>query len=269
MVVPLCNVPADRVADHAYPRMVVRTADPARLVARWPRPPQGWYCVQLLGLPQDVDCLIHWGDDLAIDIRLEEPAARYPELYRYAALATNHPVRVSMPVVDGFSDAVRLCISLQFAVKLEPGQPTAIAEMAEVLDLYLHQATTAQAVDYFHEILLGWVHATPVDLWTVLDEDPAAFLHVTDTGSVTFAPRLAGASGEAAGFVDRWRAALADGACGQCPYERECGGYFKWPRTEYDCTGVRTLFATLHEAAGQLRQDLARFQNTRGEPHGR
>lgn len=52
-------------------------------------------------------------------------------------------MRVTVPVVPGFSKAVRLTVALQLAVKLEIGQPgrELIPELAEVLGLYLHQTT--------------------------------------------------------------------------------------------------------------------------------
>lgn len=268
---PIYNVPLALAADYPGQRLVVRTDDPAALVARWPTPPVDWLCVQLVGLPDRVAPLIHWGRGLAIDIVLADPVADYARLYRYAKLIDNHPVRVSLPVVEGIDKAVRLAASLHFAVKLEPGQPSAISELAEILDLYLHQATTPQPIDYFHEVLLGWLHDSPVELWTVLDEDPTGFRHVAEDGGERFPPRLAGASGDPEDFVRRWQEMLIEtGAeCQDCAYRDVCGGYFKWPNPDYDCAGVKQLFATLRAAADELRSDLARYATTPGSHHDR
>jgi hypothetical protein len=44
-----------------------------------------------------------------------------------------------------------------------------------------------------------------------------------------------------------------------CPFFAYCGGYFKWPRRDYDCAGVKRLFDTLQTAATEVRQALADF----------
>jgi hypothetical protein len=254
------NVPLAQAANYRDQRLVVRTDDPVALVVQWPVPPVHWFCVQLTGLPTDTGGLVQWGENIAIDIVLDNPIRDYPRLYRYAKLVDNHPVRVSLPVVAGVDKVVRLASSLQFAVKLQPAQPqpALFAELAGVLDYYLHHTTVPQPVDYFHEILLGWVHDTPADLWTVLDEDPAVFRYISDSGAESFAPRLSGAGGDADGFVQRWLQALIEsaGECRDCAYREVCRGYFKWPQQDYDCSGVKQLFATLHSAAGELKQAL-------------
>ncbi|MCB1778186.1 MAG: hypothetical protein KDI50_12200, partial [Candidatus Competibacteraceae bacterium] len=44
--------------------------------------------------------------------------------------------------------------------------------------------------------------------------------------------------------------------CRNCEFLRHCGGYFKWPRRDYDCVGVKQLFSELRNAAIELRNDL-------------
>lgn len=269
MTTPVYNVAPAQIADYPGQRLVVRTADPAALVAQWPQPPADWYCLQLTGLPADAGCLVQWGGNIAIDIVVDDPINDYPKLYRYAKLVDNHPVRVSLPLVAGFNKVVRLASSLQFAVKLQPGQPppALIAELMEALDYYLHHSTVPQPIDYFHEVLLGWVQDTPADLWTVLDEDPAQFRYISDSGDETFAPRLSTAAADPEEFVQRWQQSLIDagGECGDCAYLDVCRAYFKWPQRDYDCSGVKQLFATLHQAAGELREDLRAYSATTGD----
>ena len=219
--------------------------------------------VQWFALPAGLEALTRWPEPIPLDLKLARPGADYPLLYRATALLAHCPVRVSLPVVPGFGKAVRLAVSLQFAVKLELGQPdpALVRELHEVLDRYLHQTTVAQPVEFFHSSLLALVHQRPASLWTIQEEDPAAFRYVTDAGEETLPGRLAGASapGDPGVFLTTWREELltAQSECADCPFFDQCGGYFKWPDCAYPCAGVKTLFHTLHEAAAELRRDLA------------
>jgi hypothetical protein len=49
------------------------------------------------------------------------------------------------------------------------------------------------------------------------------------------------------------------GECCECEFFAYCGGYFKWPRKDYNCSGVKTLFRTLRDASVALRHDLNTF----------
>ena len=62
-----------------------------------------------------------------------------------------------------------------------------------------------------------------------------------------------------------FRAGLLTGGaeCATCPWFASCGGYFKWPRLDYDCTGVKGLFAGLAEAAAELRAGLDAYERRR------
>jgi hypothetical protein len=66
--------------------------------------------------------------------------------------------------------------------------------------------------------------------------------------------------------ADLWAGLLADRSeCCGCEYFENCGGYFKWPRKDYECSGVKTVFRVLKEAAGELRRDLDEFNEARME----
>ena len=60
---------------------------------------------------------------LPIVLIMTNPQNHYPLLYRHAGFLHKHPLRSSIPIVPGFSKAVKLAASLNFVVKLEPGQP--------------------------------------------------------------------------------------------------------------------------------------------------
>ena len=219
--------------------------------------------VQLTSLRSEPDALIHWADGLPIELLLDDPALDFASLYRYAKLLDNHPVRVLVPVTTGFEKAVRLAVSLQFAVRLNIGQPSApmLDHLVRLLDDYLHRSTISQPIEFFHSMLLGLCRREPVSLWAIQEEDPALICLVDEQGDERPPGRLAEADlgPDPAGFVDRWsRGLVAEGMeCAECPFVSTCRGYFKWPRRDYDCTGVKGLLHTLRQAADELRGDLA------------
>jgi hypothetical protein len=244
--------------------LIVRSARPRDLVARLhAEDPRNLAYVQLCGLPSDIDGLMHWAVDLPIDLLLENPARDFARLYDFAKLLDNHPVRVSLPVEPGFEKAVKLASSLQLAVRLQVGQPDAslIEALALVLDDYLHKTTVTQPIEYFHSLLLGFCNHEPVSLWAIQEEDPALIRYIDARGEERLPGKLAEIeSGPAPDhFVEHWKKSLlAEGAeCVDCLFFATCRGYFKWPRRDYDCAGVKSLFTTLKRAGDELRNDLA------------
>jgi len=218
----------------------------------------------------DLDPLVSWACALPIDVVVRNPAAEYPLLYHFSKLLDRHPVRISIPVKRGFVKAVRLALALGFSVKLEVGQPDAslIAEMAEVLDLYMRCSEVSQPVEYFHSTFLSFFnHQQSPNLWIVQEEDPEHFRFITNEGVETVSPRF--------GEIDLRELKLIVGAqqtgsrlskteCDGCEFLETCGGYFKWPNQEFDCEGIKTLFSRLNLAAEELRNDLASFQELPG-----
>jgi hypothetical protein len=258
------QIPLAHVEAYRGRRLIVRSDRPSELVARLGEDDLGNLAyIQLHSLPKETDVLIHWAEGLAVDLLLEDPAADFARLYHYAKLLDNHPVRVTLPVRTGFEQAARLASSLQFAVRLQIGQPTAelIEKLARLLDDYLHRPTMTQPIELFHSLLLGLCHAEPVSLWAIQEEDPALIRYVDDDGAERLPGKLADAEvgSDPAGFVGRWgNDLLTEGTeCAECPFFGHCQGYFKWPRREYDCAGVKVLFQTLARAADELRGDLA------------
>jgi hypothetical protein len=269
------HVPLPQVAAFRGHRLIVRSAHPVELVAQLHEEDLANLAfVQLCSLPDDADNLIHWAEDLAIELLLEHPEEDFARLYRYAKLLDNHPVRVALPVVPGFEKAVRLALSLQFAVRLQIGQPSAalIQPLARLLDDYLHRPTVSQPIEYFHSLLLGLCHREPVSLWAIQEEDPALIRSIDEWGVERLPGKLAEADPglDPGGFVERWSHTLVtEGAeCAGCPFLAPCRGYFKWPRRDYDCDGVKALFRTLQQAADELRGDLAAALPAGGDnPH--
>jgi hypothetical protein len=98
-------------------------------------------------------------------------------------------------------------------------------------------------------------------LWTILEEDPDTFRHYDAVGqarvSRTIDPDRLGTS--SAGFVENHLSHLiAQGAeCANCPWQRPCKAYFKWPDPTYSCEGMKQLFFSIQTAGNEIRQDVA------------
>ncbi|MBZ4193047.1 MAG: hypothetical protein LAE24_01895 [Candidatus Contendobacter sp.] len=258
------NIPAHRLPDDREGRLIVRASDPAELIAALtPEDPGRVIAVQLLNLDADSEPLNAWAPGLPIELLMRDPAAEFPLLYRHTNLLDNHPVQVAMTVAPGFGKAVKTAAALDFAVRLELEQPdpALIEELAAVLEFYLHQPTVAQPVEYFHGALLGFYHDEPIPLWLILDENPGIVRYIAADGTESLSGRLAGAdltilpdADSKTGF-DQVLATAEE--CRTCEFLKSCGGYFKWPRRDYDCAGVKRVFGLLREAAAELRRDLA------------
>lgn len=265
------QIPLARLEAFRGRAVVVRTERPRDLVAEVLSEDIGNLAyVQLRGLPNDTDVLVHWAEGVPIELRLDDPEQDFPSLYRYTKLLDNHPVRIAMAVSPGVEKAVKLASSLQFAVKLEIGQPepALIASLARVLDDYLHKSTITQPIEFFHSVLLGYCRDEPIDLWAIQEEDPALVRIIDEEGRERLPGRLSSlVPGPAPDeFVAAWSTGLsaAGAECTQCPFFSACRGYFKWPERAYDCAGVKTLFTSLKQAAEALRADLAAAASSPG-----
>lgn len=268
------HLPLTQLATYRGHRVIVRAAQPHDLIAQLgPQDLRNLAYVQFCALPDDIDGLLHWAEGLPIELHLDAPARDFTRLYRCVKLLDTHPVRVSLPVVPGFEKAAKLALSLQFAVRLHVGQPppSLIDPLITLLEAYLHQSTVAQPVEWFHSLLLGLCQGDTATLWALNEEDPARLRHIDAQGRERWPGRLAAAEfdTEPAEFVARWGDGLRRGGteCARCPFFAPCRGYFKWPRRDYDCAGVKAVLAGIHGAADELRRDLAAAPSVpRGTP---
>jgi hypothetical protein len=239
------DIPVEALPAYRGRRVIVRSRSPAGVVMACRLVPDAEIvCVQLDQLPGDVDALAAWGAGIPVQLVMADPAVEFPTLYRYARLIDTHPIRVVMPARPGFSRAVKAATSLQMAVKLEVGQPAPheIDELAAVLAFSLHERSCTQPVEFFHGVLRALYHGEATTLRSIQDEDPARIRHLDDDG---------------AEWPSRPARLVEPGECAACEFRGICGGYFKWPRLDYACDGVKTLFRTLATAAGDLRRDVA------------
>src|SRR5262245_244038 len=274
MTAVVYHIPLHLAALYRGKKIIVRVHDPADLIkALSDSDCENLIGVQLLSLTMDAEALADWGYAVPVELAMRRPAEEFPLLYRHAKLLDKHPVRVSIPVTSGFSKSVKVASSLRFSIKLAVNQPdpTVVEELREVLAFYLHHPSVSQPVEYFHSTLLSFYHHDPITLWDIQEEDPAVLRYITDDGKETrarqFNASVSSVIGDLGSFVtDLKSELLADGGeCASCEFFAHCGGYFKWPRRDFVCDGVKTVFHALRAAAGELEHDLAAFPRSRTE----
>jgi len=192
------------------------------------------------------------GNDVALDVIVSDPAAQYAAIYRLVDVRNVRPVRVTIPVAEGFLKSLRLAVSVHLPVRLLPGQPgpKAISELEEALEYYLHDPMVEVPVEFFHSMLAQARGGSGPDLWVVTEQDPDVFALPDWT------------SPEEVGFVDQhFKQLEAAGAeCVTCPWKVVCRGYFKFPDPEYSCAGIIPLFDRIGQAGAELKKDLATFE---------
>jgi len=266
------NIPPALVDAYQDRRIIVRSHDPAELASILAEiNPENLYCLQLLSLDVDIGPLLQEGAFVPLDLVMSSPSSDYPQLYDLTPLNTKYPVRVTIPMVPGFTKAIRLASSLHFAVKLAVTQPDPdlVQEMSEVLAYYLHHDTVSQPIEFFHSLLMAFIEEEPLNLWMIQEEDPALFRYINDQGEETIFPPLVGAEvgQKPPFFLETFitKILVEKGECNKCEFINTCYGYFKWPQKEYDCENVKALLKTMKEAADELRKDLAAYHRPSGE----
>jgi hypothetical protein len=257
------NIPASYRERYRGRQVTLRSPDPLELVNLLPAEPDGDLAgIQLLSLGFEPELLKSRWYGVPLDVVMQHPARDYPLLYRYAPLLDQHPVRISLAVVPGFSKALKLAVSLNFAVKLEVSQPdpSLLEELTKALHFYLHHPTVTQPIEFFHSLLSAFYQENSLTLWTIQEEDPTYYRYLTDQGEETVSARLADLTREKdlLAFVQDLQAGLLaePGECSKCEFWRNCAGYFKLPHKGYSCLGVKPLLQTLRDAAAELRHDL-------------
>jgi hypothetical protein len=257
------DIPASLVAAFRGRKVIVRSPDAAEIVENITDGDlENVSFVKLLSLNGEIGGLMAWGRGIPVDLVVSDPCRDLPLLYRYAPLLAVHPIRVSVPLVPGFGNVVKLAVSLNFAVKVEGGQPeeSLSDEMQRIALFYLHQTTVSEPVEFFHSLFLAFYHRDPLTLWAIQEEDPSLFRFINDQGEETIPGRLAGVESTQgfSAFLSELRHGLAaeKGECAGCEFLMQCMGYFKWPRREYRCDTVKALMHTLRSAAGELRTDM-------------
>ncbi len=260
------NIPVSLIAGFRERIMIIRADDATAIVENVNDQDLGRISfIKLLSLKGEVSSLINWGQGIPVELIVSDTNRDLPLLYRYTPLLASHPVRVSVPLVAGFGNIVKLAVSLNFAVKLEGGQPDAslVDELQRIAHFYLHQTMVSEPIEFFHSLFLAFYRRNPVTLWAIQEEDPSLVRYITDSGEERMPGRLAGVEVNenfSAFMLDMQKGLAAEeGECAKCEFLIHCQGYFKWPHREYSCDGVRALMNTLRSAAEELRADVASF----------
>lgn len=267
---PSYDVPLDLVDRYRSHALVIRAATAESLVpvlvAVEP------VAIDYVRLPATVptDALLRRAEGLPVELELISPRRDFPQLYRHRALLDDHPARVSVPATAEAEPALKLALSLGFAVHLQmgPSGRDGMAALRRMLDRYLHHGGTNHRVEPFHSLLLHHLGRCEDDLWAIQESDPARIVHVTEAGGETLPGRLAAVPFEPeARFLDRFKERLrqADRECSDCPHFPSCGGFFKWPDPDFSCLEVKGVLNMIQLAAAELRADLAAFERLRGE----
>lgn len=263
------NIPVSLIAAYPEQKIIIRADDAADIVANVTDKDLARISfIKLLSLNGEIDSLIPWGHGIPVELVVSDPCRDLPLLYRYPSLLAGHPVRVSVPLVAGIGNVVKLAVALNFEVKLEGGQPDegVLDELQWIAHFYLHQSRVSEPVEFFHSLFLAFYRLQPINLWTLQEEDSSLVRHITDKGRVMMPGRLAGmeAREDFSAFILEMQKGLAaeKGECVDCEFLKYCQGYFKWPRREYRCDGVKALMSTLRSAGEELRADIASFHSS-------
>ncbi len=265
------NVPLAFVDLYPDRPLIVRATDPVALVqSLTPQHVRQLVSLQLLDISADLEELEGWNPGLPIEVVLADPEAETMKLYRLCRLQRSHPVRVVVPIVPGFSKAVRVASFLQLPVKLEGAQPDPdlIEELCEALDFFLHNKAVSQPIEYFSGVLTTVIHKQPVTLWEIQEEHPSTVRYVDDYGVQTLARRPFIRTNEnldSFQFELTKRVLSDESECSSCEFFLNCGGYFKWPDPDYSCVGVKRVFQRMRDAALELHDDLSLYPTAHTE----
>lgn len=265
------NVPLALVDSYPDHPLIVRATNPAAVVhTLLSEHVRRVVALQLLDISADLEPLSDWNPGLPIEVVLRDPEAETMKLYRLCRVQKLHPIRVVVPIVPGFSKAVRVASFLQLPVKLEGGQPdaTLIDELSETLDFFLHNKAVSQPIEYFSGLLTTIIHKQPVTLWDIQDENPATVRYVDDNDTETIARRPFTPENENLNsfqFELTKRVLSPDAECSSCEFFLNCGGYFKWPNRDFTCEGIKRVFQRLRDAALELHDDLSLCATVRTE----
>ena len=255
---PVSNIPVGRAEAHPTGPVILRVAGREGVPLAAAVAPERVVWVEIP--PHLVE--ERWPLGMPLDIIVAEPRTEAAGLHVLSRVRHDHPLRVTIPVVSGVARAGRVAMALQLPVRLLPLQASteALAELHELLDIYLHDAGTVAPVEFFHATLAHWLHGDPNTLWQSLEQDPASYPR--------FGSRPEDPGPNAPPRDPEFAAALIarlvrdGGECESCRFRSVCGGYFKWPDASYACAPVLALLARLEEAAAQVTRDLSEVDGT-------
>jgi hypothetical protein len=265
------NIPVRLIESFRDESVVVRSYEVSDLLEAAKKIiPDNLCYLQLLSPQDDSSAFLKLKEPTLIDLVVDDPQ-EFSLLYKHVELYRSHPVRVTVTATPGFSKAVRLAMSLGLPVKLDVVQPdrSAVNELLELLDHYLHHTTVSQTMDFFHGLLMAFYLRGTSTLWEIQEEDPGMFRYVTDAGEMVISRRLPTTivPVSADRFLTDLKTKLLDQSeCSDCPFFTNCTGYFKLPNTNYRCSDMRELLTVIKNAASELRRDYEECLRAEGGP---
>lgn len=249
---PVLNVPAGSVSPHPAGPVVVRVSDPSDIsrIGAAPLDRLVWLEVPLRLIEAP------WPPGAPLDILVEDPKREAAGLYALVQLRRDRGVRVTIPGRPGIARCARIAMALQLPVRLMTLQPSpeVLAELDEVLDVYLHDPQASAPVEFLQAALAWWLHGDARPIWVALELDPDWFPRAGDHAGSPEAPT---APCEPDFVARRLAELVASGAeCATCRFQGWCQGFFKWPDPGYECAGVTRFLARLETTAAQIGRDL-------------
>lgn len=197
-----------------------------------------------------------WPVGAPLDVVVLDPVREAAGLYVLDRVRRHHPVRVTVAGRPGLGRGARLAMALQLPVRLMALQPSpeVLADLDEVLEIYLHDSQANAPVELLQSALAWSLFGDAPSAWAALELDPDWHLRLGHDGASVPAvcpPREPG-------FVSRWTSGLVEGGaeCATCRHREWCRGFFKWPDAAYDCAGVVRLLGRIEENAARLSRDL-------------
>lgn len=252
---PVYNIPLACLDRYRDKPLIVRADESHELVTSIPDPENIHLLYVQIPSSSNVEALANWGLGVPIDVLMQDPAVDFGSLYRHAKLLDKHPVRISICVSSGFLKALKVATALRFAVKLVMQQPSqqVIPELLDAANFFLHRGEVCHPIEFFNSLMLAFFHREPTSIWHIQEEDIDEFLYVPSDG---LEKRI---------DTPERKKLTANDDCNSCHYLQHCQGYFKRGGPDFDCSGVRTIFATLKSAAEELRTDLHEFDELKGQ----
>ena len=157
---PILSVPVRRACKHPTGPLVLRVGRAEEAVLAGTVPPGRIAWIETTVALAATE----WPTESGLDLVLTDPARDAPLLYDVARLRHQRPLRVTIECVPGVATAARIAMALQVPVRLPMQQPTeaTVAELAAVLDGYLHDPRATAPVEFFHSALARRLHGTPL-----------------------------------------------------------------------------------------------------------
>ncbi len=260
-------VPLEQLEEYRDRAIVVRGVQAHEVIqALSGEPPESLAYVQLLDPEVELAPLYTWAEGLPLEVHLCRPLEQMGALYSLVPLMDRHPLRTSIPVLPGFSKAVRVATSLDIPVILNIGQPTSeeVDELIQVLEHYLHDPTCKVSIEFFHSFLVSLRQKDESTIWDIQEDAPDFSVWVDDNGaeSPLRTSALWRTDGDIVVTYEHVLTTLSQEGveCRECAHLQKCVGYFKCPDPEYSCELVKVLLDRICEAAQELASDVAGYK---------